>query len=235
MDEVGRTRRAAGDAVADIDPERLRAVIDDRLAAGSMLPGVLTILSARVVDGNPDRDAVDRRAAGVQLIYEGLRLTRTLVDDDPWGGVEGIAVDTDRDGPDVDLPADLDVLAADVLVARGFRLLARTEAADTAVETVRAFGREESEREAESGTRRLDLEANVFELAAIAGASAAGGEVPLPLRQYVVGLARSQTGRAPPLPTAADLLPEAVEDVMARVSTAPAGDEGVRPQSAGDL
>jgi hypothetical protein len=214
MEEVELARRRAREAVEDITPPRLREAITDRLGPGSMIPGVLAVLSAEVVDGSPDAAEVERRAAGVQLIYEGLRLTRSLVHDEPWA--EDAAPDS---------PADLDVLAADVLVARGFRLLARTEAAGKAVETVRAFGREQTDVAANARS----LEANVFELAAIAGATAGGGDTPLALRQYVAGLARNLGD--PPLPAAVDGLPESVSEVMGRVSADPAPDEAMRPSS----
>lgn len=217
MDEAARTRGAAREAIDDIAPARLREVIDEHVATSSMIPGVLTLLAGSVVDGATDpahRPAdpadLEHRAAGVQLIYEGLRLTRTLVHDSPWTA----------DAPP-NAAADLDVLAADVLVARGFHLLARTEAAGQAVETVRAFGREQTEPGAARG-----LEANVFELAAIAGASSVAGDPPLGLRQYVVGLANNFG--EPPLPAAVDGLPETIEEVMGRVTVDPPAEEPAR-------
>jgi len=220
MEEAEQARAAAVEAVADVEPDGLRAVIDDHVASSSTLPGVLTMLSARVVDGAVDDHAVTRRAAGVQLIYDGLRVTRALVAAEPWA-------DTDADDPD----DDLDILAADVLVARGFRLLARTEAAEQAVETVRAFGREQTDEHAGREPTDRGLEANVFELAAIAGGSAAGNEAPTALRQYLVGLADNHG--EPPLPAAGDALPEGVEDVMARVGSLQSEDRVGTP-SVGD-
>lgn len=217
MEEAARARRGAREAVVDIVPDRLREVIDDRLAQGSMIPGVLTILSAQLVDPTADADEVESRAAGVQLIYEGLRLTRSLVREEPWAG---------DDVPD-DIPADVDVLAADVMVARGFRLLAQTEAADRAVETVRRFGREQTQTE-DHDTPDMGLEACVFELAVVAGATVAGEDPPLPLRQYAVGLARARGD--PPLPVAEEGLPERIEDVLHRVGDNAVAD-GVRSRS----
>lgn len=230
MDEVEATRAAARDAVGNVTPPRLRERIDGRLAAASMLPGVLTLLSARVVglengdDADLDDPVLARRVAGTQLIYEGLRLTRSLVATDPWART---------DDPSGDLPADLDVLAADVLVARGFALLANTPAADRAVETVRGFGRHETDREAGRVPADRSLEANVFELAAVAGATVAAPEVPLGLRQYCVGLARAHAvdgdgDASETLPPVAETLPERVEEVMARVA---GGGEVARPAS----
>lgn len=226
MEEVARARGAAHDAVDDITPARLRDVIDDHIRGSSMLPGVLTIMTARVVEGpepnaeETDVSEVERLAAGVQLVYEGLRLTRTLVHDDPWSG----------DVPP-NVPADVDVLAADVLVARGFHVLAYTDAAASAVDTVQTFGRRETDRQCSRESAARTLEASVFDLAAVAGAAAAGAEPPRPLRHYVVGLAQA---RERPLPPAADSLPETVEEVMRRVSAVPTADDSARVQSATD-
>ena len=168
MDEAAATRRAALDAVEDVEPDRLHERIAEHVQAGSMVPGVLTILSVRAVtDGATGGasagddtllDAVERRAAGVQLIYDGLRLTRQLSHDEPWTTSHKEA-------------GDLDVLVADVLVARGFYLLSRTTAATTAVETVRAFGHDQTVREThdDPGLDR-NLEADVVRLAIVAGA-----------------------------------------------------------------
>jgi len=166
MDEAAATRRAALDAVGDVEPTELREQIEQHLDAISLFPGVLTILSVRAGGGTGPAtdendallDPVARRAAGVQLIYDGLRLTRTLSHEEPWRTVEKAT-------------ADLDVLVADVLVARGFYLLARTEAAEQAVETVRAFGHDQTLRET-TGSHTLDqnLETDVIRLAIVAGA-----------------------------------------------------------------
>jgi len=92
-------------------------------------PGVLVLVTARAVDPTVDPDTVVDRAAGVQLIYEGLRLTRSVAHEEPW--VTAATQESDID-------ADMDVLTADVLVARGFALLACTDAAAAAVEVARA-------------------------------------------------------------------------------------------------
>lgn len=225
MEEAEQARVAARDAVADVTPSALHETIDERLVASSMVPGALAVHAADAVPGDVDDDAVVRRAAGVQLIYEGLTLTRTLVGEEPWADV-----DLDVVG---DLDADLDVLAADVFVARGFRLLARTEAATGAVEVVREFGREQTENgdgtESE-GSGARDLETAVFELAAVAGATATGSQTPPALTRYVVGLA-ADVDR--PLPPADEVLPETLSEVMARTARPPA-DDRARPHSASD-
>ena len=172
MEEAAAVRRAASEATADVVPEALRETIDGHVADCSVVPGVLTLLSARAVTGR-DPDGLARQAAGVQLIYDGLQLTRRIAQSNPWAEGGSVAVDGTRE------EADMAVLAADVLVSRGFYLLARTDAAEDAVAVVRAFGRDQTEREdaADDRTVGLDrrLETDVLELAVTAGVTAAGG------------------------------------------------------------
>ena len=203
MDEAARARAAARDAIADISPAHLRDLIDERLRDAPMTPGVLTWLSARATDQPFDRSALAERSAGVQLIYEGLGLTRTIARAPPWHGGDG------------QTRADLDVLAADVLVSRGFSLLADTEAASTAVETVRSFGRDETNRAIGSGDVDRALEADVFELAIVAGMSATGVEPPPGSRRFAVDLAQSLEfdGEAP------ELCAESAVDALADLAT----------------
>jgi len=217
MDDAVRARRAARDALADIEPERLREVLRDRLADASMTPSVLTLLSARTLDSTLNADSLAERAAGVQLIYEGLRLTRVLARDEPW-----------NHGDDAAERADLDILAADVLVSRGFYLLARTETAERAVEVVRAFGRDQTRRrasdDADAGALDRNLEADVFALAVAAGTTAAGVTPGDELLDYAAGLAREFEGELPP-PDAA--LPETTADRILSLTggdTAPSAD-----------
>jgi hypothetical protein len=170
MEEAATVSRAVSDAVHDVVPDALREDITTFVEEGSPLPGVLTLVTADLF-GGPDADfeTVDglvERGVGVQLIYDGLRLTRDLVHDDPWAAGEKAA-------------ADMDILAADVMVARGFYLLARTEAAEAAVEVVRAFGRDQTDRrERDDPAFDGELERDVLELAVLAGASAVGSEAP---------------------------------------------------------
>ncbi|MCU4753000.1 hypothetical protein OB919_13605 [Halobacteria archaeon AArc-curdl1] len=202
MDRAETCRRAAYDAIADVEPAALYEFITTTLENASMAPGALTLASAgaltdRTYVGNgtethtpsdvthtdPSASDTERtgsehasrgsdshlegiahHAAGVQLIYEGLRLTRSLAHEEPW---------TEFDG---DSHADLEILAADILVARGFYLLARTDAADKAVETVRHFGRDQTLRASAPETDRpaydANLERDVLELAIKTGATA---------------------------------------------------------------
>lgn len=260
MEEAAAVRGAAREAVRDVVPEELRADIEGFIAAGSVAPGVLTLLCAGGADerrtapgidgdgddgdrdsrdhdadgngkGDGDRDRWDHdgdaarqrdprgegdgalhglveRAAGVQLIYDGLRLTRDLAHAEPWANDDsnGVGVGTAHGSPTRAGPSDgtveksenLDVLAADVLVARGFYLLARTDAAETAVEVVRSFGRDQTRRRSASDVDAIDrnLEADVLELAAIAGATAVGRD-PDGLREIAADLAATCEGSFP--------------------------------------
>ncbi|SFG62933.1 hypothetical protein SAMN04488063_2645 [Halopelagius inordinatus] len=241
MDDAVRARDAAREVLDDIEPERLKEVLFDRLSDTSMTPAVLTLLSARAVDSNVDADAergptahrtasgdsdeLAEQAAGVQLIYEGLRLTRSLAHDVPWT--------TDDDS---DITADLDVLAADVLVARGFYLLARTDAATRAVEVVRAFGRDQTHRRREGAdTAALDrnLEADIFALAVIAGTTSAGGEAPPALLEYATDLGRECDVDGGLVP-AATAFSEATTDRIASLSATDSGSDDRVPSSATD-
>ena len=137
-----------------------------------------------------DADGIATQAAGVQLIYEGLRLTRSLAHEEPWSTLDA----ADPDEREAAETGDLEILAADILVARGFYLLARTDAAGKAVRTVQAFGRDQTRREAVAGTDSdaaaddartrehtdpasidANLERDILELAVLTGATAVGG------------------------------------------------------------
>ena len=183
MNRVDRCRQAARDAVADVGPPSLTDRLHEEIERATMTPAVLTLASADAIDaGAAERPEVVRIAAGTQLIYDGLRLTRELAHAEPWADVP---LETPR------IDADLAILAADVLVARGFSLLAHTDAAAVAVETVRAFGRDQTDRRltdvdatdateidaAETAATTIDarLERDVLDLAVHAGAAAVGG------------------------------------------------------------
>jgi hypothetical protein len=250
MDEPSQVRRAAREAVGETTPDRLQTHILRVLDTGSAVPGVLVLLSARTaangdgeggieangsarergatdgagpatatsadadIDVPATDDAIARRAAGVQLIYDGLRVTRTLAAEEPWD-------DPNRDRTE----ADMAILAADVLVARGFHLLARTECAARAVGTVRRFGRDQAQQRAGSDGSDMDpsertgagdigevgsagdvdtagevsdtgdssfeggLEADAIDLAVRCGVTAVGTDVPADLPAFAADLA----------------------------------------------
>jgi len=176
MEEVAAVRQAARTAVDDVEPERLRDRIVGRLDDAPLTPGVLTLISAGAVRDRSADTANANLAAGVQLIYEGLSLTRQLARDNPW-------VNGDRD------TADLDILIADILVSRGFYLLARTEVAEAAVDVVRSFGHDQTVRRTngEEGPD-TELERDICELAVVAGVTAEGRQPTPALREYASGL-----------------------------------------------
>ncbi|MEF8782236.1 MAG: hypothetical protein V5A54_03990 [Haloarculaceae archaeon] len=220
MEEAAAVRRAALDATGDVEPAPLRDTIEAQLDAGSMVPGALTVLTARALsDGASITVAasdgtmagpVGKRAAGVQLIYDGLRLTRELAHDEPWtAGAKA--------------KSDLAVLAADVLVSRGFYLLARSEAADAAVATVRAFGRDQTvHRKTADTSLDRNLEADVLELAVVAGGTMGDRTVAPGLREYAAGLANGS-----PFPDADGFFAESVIEKIGTIGTDPPGSEGV--------
>jgi len=214
MDEPSQVRRAAREAVGETIPEQLRTHITETLETGSMAPGVLTLLSARAASEGREAergtldDALVRRAAGVQLIYDGLRVTRTLAHEEPWTNDDG-----DRTA------ADIAILAADVLVARGFYLLARTECAPRAVETVQRFGRDQTRRDDtetdEAGATTLDrnLEADALDLAVRCGVTAVGTDVPSGLSAFAADLAATVNGGG--FPSTEEVFPSSVTDDLA--------------------
>ncbi|WP_123624598.1 hypothetical protein [Halorubrum sp. CSM-61] len=212
MDDAARARDAASEALADVEPDQLREALEDRIANAAVTPGVLALVTARAVDPEIDPDAVVDRAAGVQLIYEGLRLTRSVAHEAPW------ATAATRE---TDIDADMDVLTADVLVSRGFSLLACTDAAAAAVEVVRAFGRDQTLRDREgtdpAAATALDrnLEIDALELAVVAGTTAVGGDPPEELLTYARDLAADYDGEFPP---AGRALPDATADRIADIS-----------------
>jgi len=218
MEDAARARSAARDALADVGPEQLREALESRIVDAAVTPSVLALVTARAVDPDVDRDAVAERAAGVQLIYEGLRLTRTVAHEEPWA--------TAAAGGNID--ADMDVLAADVLVSRGFSLLARTGAARSAVDVVRAFGRDQTVRSREGtdadAAAALDrnLEADALELAVVTGTTAVGNDPPEELVAYARELAADCDGGFPPASRAlSDATADRIADISERAVSAP--------------
>lgn len=211
MEGAAAVRQASRAAVEDIAPGELRDDLLSFVDEGSMAPGALVVRSARTVDGDVEFETVSDRAVGVQLVYEGLRLTRRLSHDPPWGA-------------DGDTPADLEVLAADILVARGAYLLAGTEASDPAVDVIRGFGRDQTLRRSAEDPAVYDrrLEADVLELAAIAGTTAAGPWPSAALRARLREFATSLEDARLPAP---DALPEDLDDEPAATD---AGGDDIR-------
>ena len=168
MDETAHARAAFRDGIGDITPEALRARLEGILDAASMTPGALTVLTATTLDESTGGDDAARRGAGVQMSYEGLRLSRELIRTDPW---------TAGDPSE----GDLNAIAAEVLVARGFEYLAHTAVAGDVVAAVQRFGRDQTRREEPNADRAaLDrgLETDFVRIAIQAGADIALGSIP---------------------------------------------------------
>ena len=168
MEETVHARTAFRDGISDITPDALRTRLDGILETASMTPGALTVLTATTLGESIEDDVAARRGAGIQMSYEGLRLSRDLIHSDPW------AAGHSSEG-------DMNAIAAEVLVARGFEYLAHTAVADDVVEAVRQFGRDQTRREdPEIDHVALDrrLEADFIRIAVRAGADIALGSIP---------------------------------------------------------
>lgn len=166
MDEAVAVRRTARATVEDIEPARLRDALLAFIDTTSVTPGVLTLLTAKLCAGS--HDGIEQHAAGVQLINNGLQLTRQLANDEPW-----------KQGEDERERANMHILVADVLVARGFYLLSHTNAASIAVDVVRTFGQQQTHEHTENKhqlTTEQQLKRDVLELALATGAAVPGNE-----------------------------------------------------------
>lgn len=156
------------DALEDIEPDELAMRLQRVVREASMLPGVVTVTAAeRLGDGAADQAAVER-AVGVQLCYEGLRLTRELI----RGAGSYPGDDPTR--------SYLELVGAEVLVSRGFANLTATGVAPQTIEIVQRFSRNQTldhaaPAAAENGRT---LEFDVIALAVDAGAELAYDTVP---------------------------------------------------------
>lgn len=234
MEKAATVRQAALNAIEDVEPAHLRERIEQRIDDGSMAPGVLTLCSAQAADESVSLDGIADRAAGVQLIYEGLRLTRSLAHAQPWTDADDTSVwrssdtasvhpatatatatTTDSEKLATAAAADIDILVADILVARGFYLLARTDAATAAVSVVQSFGHDQTiRRETDNPALDANLEADVFELAVVAGTTAAGSSASVQLREFAADLATTDGE----FPAASVVLPESVSKRLAALA-----------------
>ncbi len=215
MDETAHARAAFRDGISDITPDALRARLGGVLEAASMTPGALTVLTATALDDSIEGDVAARRGAGVQMSYEGLRLSRELIQTDPW------AKGNRSEG-------DMDAIAAEVLVARGFEYLAHTVVADDVVEAVRRFGRDQTRREepgADFDALDRGLEADFVSIAVRSGADIALGSVPEEIETLADELARELgTVPLPKAEVALSGLDDRISSILVSPDTATAGD-----------
>lgn len=178
MEEASTVRAVALELVGDIETvplgERIEGLLDDV----EVTPGTLTVMTARAFGGNVE--AARTRGAGVQLSYEGLRLARRLAADEVIWETE------DRTDEYIEL------LVSEVLVSRGFYHLARTEVADTAIETVRRFARNQTIRQMpdyDPADVDSTLEIDVINMSVEAGATLTRPSLSGELRSYADDLA----------------------------------------------
>jgi hypothetical protein len=160
MDEVGAIAETLERSLDDIEPAPFHSRVTAAAGERPLLPGVLTVRVAHRIDSTVDIQTAATRGAGVQLCYEGLELTRSVLRNRSW------------DGNDDEYQQDL--LVAEVLVSRGFSLLAETGVVTDAVAIVQRFGRTQTNLEKLGGRHDDDpLEVDVLELAVNAGADLA--------------------------------------------------------------
>lgn len=190
-------------SIADIEPrsfnEHLHGLLDDR----PLTPACATLATGRAIDSTADAARLAELGAGVQLVYEGLRQTRRLIAEASW-------LNHDRT-----TQADIDVLAAEVLVARGFNVLADTGTVTDAVALMHRFGQQRAYERAGSDAHGFaTLEADIIELAVDTGADAVLSTVPPPVSSVGADLAdRLDTDPMPAPEQALDGFEREVEQV----------------------
>ncbi|WP_092698911.1 DUF7114 family protein [Halovenus aranensis] len=178
MTEVTVVRETLEQSVADLHPPAFQNRLQTRLADVSLTPAVLTVRAARALEPSADMDACALRGAGVQLTYEGLRLTRSILRNERWDDGNANSY-------------YLDLLAAAVLVSRGYYYLADTGVSQEAVEAARRFGRYQTyAQNGELADGEYSLEADFVALAVNTGADLALQTVPPSVTAYGESLAR---------------------------------------------
>jgi len=211
MEEGPRVRAALRESLHEVAPAPFRARLERTLEGRPLTPGVLTVRTALAVDGTVALEAAAERGAAVQLTYEGLRLTRRIVETEPWP-------------PAGDGDPDVDVVAAEVLVAKGCNKLAHSGVRGRIVDVIRTFGR--SLAREEEATQEHSLEADFVVFAVAAGADLAAQTVPPGLVEYARELAAEID--ADPLP-GGEAIADVGEDVQRIVAAAePAAEDRSR-------
>lgn len=221
MDEVVRVRARAIEALQDVTPPVVEDRIESRLGATPTEPAGVALASARFHGDEPVGAYQLDCACAMLHIYEGLRTTRELIIDEPWSDADSRPHD-----------ADLEVIAAEILVASAVSTLARTDAAEATVQVVREFGQYQALRdEPTPDSPGGPLEQNILELAVIVGAAS----VEEPADPGVIeAIAALEVGEAEPFPSIALVVEGTL--LEATMEAAPYGrqvGEGVR-SGAGD-
>lgn len=208
MSAFPHVREVLTRATADIEPASFKAHLRGELGDVPLTPAALTVTSGHALDPSAPLDPLAERGVGVQLGYEGLRLTRDLIEGDAWSDADA------GSGP------DLDVLAAEVFVARGIHLLTGTDIVDQAIEIVRRFGRNRAhERSGAVNARERSLEADVISLAVNASAAEVLDTVPPSVDDYGTSLGSDLDTHPYPEPAVA------VEGVAEAIAALPDGRE----------
>jgi len=183
--EVSAVRETLAHSLADLEPPAFQSHLRTTIGDISLTPAVLTVRTARALEPSVDEGACALRGAGVQLTYEGLRLTRSILSDEPWSSSGGHT------------NYYLDLLAAAVLVSRGYYYLADSGVSAEAVEAARRFGRYQTyEQNGDLTEGECSLERDFITLAVNAGADLALQTVPASVTAYGENLARD-IGTAP--------------------------------------
>jgi hypothetical protein len=203
MDDARAVRSARDEVLADLEPPAFHDRVTGVLGGASLLPGALTVRTARRLDVTVDTETAAARGSGVQLCYEGLELTRSVLRDEPWT----------KPGEDY----HQDLLVAEVLVSQGFSQLAHTGVVTDAVAIVQRFGRTQTNLE-QLGDRHTEnpLEVDVLELAVNAGVDLVVDVVPESVRARSHDIARRLLDN--PLPDPGPGL-AAVDDQLDRLVT----------------
>lgn len=209
MDVASEVRQSALRTLAEIEPEELARELQDVVAETSMLPGVITVLTAEAAGGPQAASRAHRRAVGVQLSYEGLRLTRELI--------------REEERYDVEDPTEsyLSLVAGEVMVARGFSELAETAVAGDAIDIVQRFSRNQTHEYRTAGESFRSLEHDVVVLAVAAGATLVQDVVPPGLDANAKRLAANLDGE--PFPPAENVS----DSIRTGVRTAVGGEDPV--------
>lgn len=204
MEEGPAVRSAVLQSLREVSPAPFSTRLERTLEGRPLTPGVLAVRTARAVDGTIALEAAAERGAAVQLTYEGLRLTRSIVETEPWP-------------PSEEGDPDVDVVAAEVLVAKGLYKLSHSGVRGRIVQTIQRFGRSLSRDDAAVET---SLEADFVVFAIAAGADLAAPTVPPGLVEYARELAAEI--EADPLPDG-PAIADVGEDVQRIVAAAEPG------------
>lgn len=192
------------ESLGDVEPRPFRDRLYSKISGISLTPGVLTMKTAHTIDPSLDSAATAHRGAGVQLSFEGLRLTRSIIQEQPWD---------ELDDPE---PYYLDLLAANVLVSRGFYHLTGTGVAEQSIEIIQRFARNQTYvQQSTPELLEAPLEIDIIKLAVNAGADMAMQSIPTAVSSYGDTLAHEL--EQDPLPQPEDALGGVEEQITGLV------------------